>query len=145
MENQSIKYRKTYLDGAANTPLDPKVLSVMEEYMKDGYVGNSFSLYDDGIRSMQAIEEAREKISAALETDGKYDIYFTSGATEANNWAIQSTCFRTLRNQLNKRVILLTATEHSSVVNTAKHMAVVGFEARFMDYPENGVVDATFM
>ena len=50
-----MKYRKTYLDGAANTPLDPKVLSAMEKYMKDGYVGNSFSLYDDGIRSMQAI------------------------------------------------------------------------------------------
>ena len=97
MGNQSIKYRKNYLDGAANTPLDPEVLSVMEEYMKNGYVGNSFSLYDDGIRSMQAIEEARGKISAAIETGGKYDIYFTSGATEANNWAIQSACFRTLK------------------------------------------------
>ena len=145
MGNQSIKYRKTYLDGAANTPLDPEVLSVMEEYMKNGYVGNSFSLYDDGIRSMQAIEEAREKISAALETGGKYDIYFTSGATEANNWAIQSACFRTLRDHLNKRAILLTATEHSSVLNTAKHMAEAGFEARIMDYPENGVVDAAFV
>ena len=145
MGNQSIKYRKTYLDGAANTPLDPEVLSVMEEYMKNGYVGNSFSLYDDGIRSMQAVEEARDKISAALETDGKYDIYFTSGATEANNWAIQSACFRTLRDRSNKRAILLTATEHSSVLNTAKHMAEAGFEARIMDYPKNGVVDAAFM
>lgn len=145
MGNQSTKYRKTYLDGAANTPLDPEVLSMMEEYMKNGYVGNSFSLYDDGIRSMQAVEEAREKISAALETGGKYDIYFTSGATEANNWAIQSACFRTLRDRSNKRAILLTATEHSSVLNTAKHMAEAGFEARIMDYPENGVVDAAFM
>lgn len=145
MGNQSIKYRKTYLDGAANTPLDPEVLSVMEEYMRNGYVGNSFSLYDDGIRSMQAVEEAREKISAALETGGKYDIYFTSGATEANNWAIQSACFRTLRDRSNKRAILLTATEHSSVLNTAKHMAEAGFEARIMDYPKNGVVDAAFV
>ena len=145
MKNQTMKYRKTYLDGAANTPLDPKVLSAMEEYMKDGYVGNSFSLYDDGIRSMQAVEEARGKISAALETDGKYDVYFTSGATEANNWAIQSACFRTLKNRSNKRAILLTATEHSSVLNTAKHMAEAGFEARIMDYPKNGTVDAAFM
>lgn len=145
MKNQPMKYRKTYLDGAANTPLDPKVLSAMGEYMKDGYVGNSFSLYDDGIRSMQAVEEAREKISAALGTDGKYDVYFTSGATEANNWAIQSACFRTLRDRSNKRAILLTATEHSSVLNTAKHMAEAGFEARIMDYPESGTVDAAFM
>lgn len=145
MGNQLIKYRKTYLDGAANTPLDPKVLSIMEEYMKNGYVGNSFSLYDDGIRSMQAIEEARKKICTALETEGKYNIYFTSGATEANNWAIQSACFRTLRDRSNKKVILLTATEHSSVLNTAKHMAEVGFEARVMDYPKSGVVDAAFM
>lgn len=142
MKEQKIRYRKTYLDGAANTPLDPKVLSVMEEYMKNGYVGNSFSLYDDGIRSMQAVEEAREKISTALETGGKYDIYFTSGATEANNWAIQSACFRTLRDRSNKRAILLTATEHSSVLNTAKHMAEIGFEARIMDYPAGNVVDA---
>lgn len=145
MGNQSIKYRKTYLDGAANTPLDPEVLSAMEEYMKNGYVGNSFSLYDDGIRSMQAIEEARGKISAALGTDGEYDIYFTSGATEANNWAIQSACFRTLRDRSNKRAILLTATEHSSVLNTAKHMAEAGFEARIMGYPKSGVVNASFM
>lgn len=143
--SQPMKYRKTYLDGAANTPLDPKVLSAMEEYMKDGYVGNSFSLYDDGIRSMQAVEEAREKIAAALETGGEYKIYFTSGATEANNWAIQSACFRTLRDHSNKRAILLTATEHSSVLNTAKHMAEAGFEARVMDYPKGGVVDAAFV
>lgn len=145
MKNQTMKYRKTYLDGAANTPLDPKVLSAMEEYMKDGYVGNSFSLYDDGIRSMQAVEEAREKIAAALETGGEYDVYFTSGATEANNWAIQSACFRALKNRLNKRAILLTATEHSSVLNTARHMAEAGFEARVMDYPKGGVVDAAFV
>ena len=145
MGNQSIKYRKTYLDGAANTPLDPEVLSAMEEYMKNGYVGNSFSLYDDGIRSMQAIEEARGKISTALGTDGEYDIYFTSGATEANNWAIQSACFRTLRDRSNKRAILLTATEHSSVLNTARHMAEAGFEARIMGYPKGGVVNASFM
>lgn len=145
MKNQTMTYRKTYLDGAANTPLDPKVLSAMEEYMKDGYVGNSFSLYDDGIRSMQAVEEAREKIAAALETEGEYDVYFTSGATEANNWAIQSACFRALKNRLNKRAILLTATEHSSVLNTATHMAEAGFEARVMDYPKGGVVDAAFV
>lgn len=145
MKNQTMTYRKTYLDGAANTPLDPKVLSAMEEYMKDGYVGNSFSLYDDGIRSMQAVEEARDKIAAALETGGEYDVYFTSGATEANNWAIQSACFRALKNRLNKRAILLTATEHSSVLNTARHMAEAGFEARVMDYPKGGVVDAAFV
>lgn len=142
MAEQKIKYRKTYLDGAANTPLDPKVLSVMEEYMKDGYVGNSHSLYDDGIRSMLAIEEAREKVSKALKLGDGYEVYFTSGATEANNWAIQSTCFDALRNNSNKRAILLTATEHSSVLNTAKHMAEVGFEARIMDYPAGNVVDA---
>lgn len=142
MTEQKIKYRKTYLDGAANTPLDPKVLSAMEEYMKDGYVGNSHSLYDDGIRSMMAIEEAREKVSKALKLGDGYEVYFTSGATEANNWAIQSTCFDALKNGLNKRAILLTATEHSSVLNTAKHMAEIGFEARIMDYPAGNVVDA---
>lgn len=142
MTEQKIKYRKTYLDGAANTPLDPMVLSAMEEYMKDGYVGNSHSLYDDGIRSMLAIEEAREKISKALKLGEGYDVYFTSGATEANNWAIQSTCFDALKNNSNKRAILLTATEHSSVLNTAKHMSEIGFEARIMDYPAGNVVDA---
>lgn len=142
MTEQKIKYRKTYLDGAANTPLDPKVLSAMEEYMRDGYVGNSHSLYDDGIRSMLAIEEARGKISKALKLGDDYEVYFTSGATEANNWAIQSTCFDALKNNSNKRAILLTATEHSSVLNTAKHMAEVGFEARIMDYPAGNVVDA---
>lgn len=142
MKKQKIRYRKTYLDGAANTPLDPKVLSAMEEYMKDGYVGNSHSLYDDGIRSMLAIEEARDKISKALKLGDDYEVYFTSGATEANNWAIQSTCFDALKNNSNKRAILLTATEHSSVLNTAKHMAEIGFEARIMDYPAGNVVGA---
>lgn len=142
MTKQRIKYRKTYLDGAANTPLDPAVLSVMEEYMKDGYVGNSYSLYDDGIRSMLAVEDARKKVSDALRLGDGYEVLFTSGATEANNWAIQSTCFRSLKERSNKRAILLTATEHSSVLNTAKHMAEIGFEARIMDYPAGNVVDA---
>lgn len=142
MSEQKIRYRKTYLDGAANTPLDPQVFLAMEKYMKDGYVGNSHSLYDDGIRSMLAIEEARDKISKVLKLKDDYEVYFTSGATEANNWAIQSTCFDVLKNSSNKRAILLTATEHSSVLNTVKHMAEIGFEARIMDYPAGNVVDA---
>lgn len=147
MQTKSIKtiYRKTYLDGAASTPLDPQVLAKMEEYMKDGYVGNSHSLYDDGIRSMLAVEDARTKIATALGLDDPSEVLFTSGATEANNWAIQSTCFEALKKHSNKRVILLTATEHSSVLNTAKHMEEIGFEARVMDYPEKDVVTADFV
>lgn len=139
MENQ-IKHRKTYLDGAANTPLDPAVLGMMEKYMKDNYVGNSHSLYDDGIRSMQAIEESRDEIARVLGLDDPGDVLFTSGATEANNWAIQTACFKTLKEGSNKKAILLSATEHSSVLNTAKHMSEIGFEARIMDYPEGDVV-----
>jgi len=138
-------YRKTYLDGAASTPLDPKVLAKMEEYMKDGYVGNSHSLYDDGIRSMLAVEDARAKIANALGLDDPSEVLFTSGATEANNWAIQSTCFEELKKRSNKRAILLTATEHSSVLNTAKHMAEIGFEARLMGYPKGDAVTADFV
>ena len=134
-----MEFRKVYLDGAASSPLDPEALKDMEEYMAGGYVGNSFSLYDDGIRSMQAVEKARGELAEALGVEPG-QILFTSGATESNNWAIESTCMRALKNRSNKMMILSSPIEHSSVLNSARRMEVLGFRLKFTGLSPKGYV-----
>lgn len=134
-----MEFRKVYLDGAASSPLDPEALKDMEEYMAGGYVGNSFSLYDDGIRSMQAVEKARGELAEALGVEPG-QILFTSGATESNNWAIESTCMRALKNRSNKMMILSSPIEHSSVLNSARRMEVLGFRLKFTGLSPKGYI-----
>ena len=77
-----------YLDHAAATPLDPKVLKVMRPYLK-GKFANPSAVYQFATQNRQAIDAARKKVATILNCD-PHEIYFTSGGTESNNWAIFS-------------------------------------------------------
>lgn len=127
-------FKRIYMDGAANEATDMEVIKEMEPWMK--HAGNSFAIHDSGIESMQAVENARFDIADVLGVRPD-QILFTSGATESNNWAIQSICFKALAEKSNKKTILLSSTEHSSVVNTALRMKKIGFKVQFIPYPKN--------
>lgn len=120
--------KKVYLDGAANTPLDPKVHKAMKPYLKKNFVGNSFAIHEDGIKTRQAIEEAREKIAYITGTKPE-KVFFTSGATESNNWVIKATCLKELMKPAEDRrmIILCSSVEHSSVYNACHQMELLGF------------------
>ena len=94
-----------YLDNAATTPIKEEVLNAMMPYLKEDF-GNASSVYALGQASRKAIEHAREQIATVINAQPE-EIYFTSGGTESNNWA------------LNDMVSLVSDIEHPSVLKRA--------------------------
>jgi cysteine desulfurase len=109
---------KIYFDAAASTPLDPRVLEAMLPYMKNKY-GNPSSVHSFGKELKVVLEECREKIAAFLKCKPK-ELFFTSGGTENNNFAIKSIIFTNFDKQ-NKKIVTTTI-EHPSVYETVMYL-----------------------
>ena len=125
-----------YLDHAATTPVKPEVLEAMLPYFTEKY-GNPSSIYSLGRENRKAIEDAREKVAKALNTLPK-EIFFTSGGSESDNWAIKGVAYA---NQNNGKHIITTNIEHHAVLNTCKYLERQGFEVTYVPVRENGIVD----
>lgn len=80
--------RERYFDNAATTPLDPRVFEAMGPWLVEHY-GNAHSIHEPGRKAMAAIENARERIAMLLGCEPE-EIFFTSGATESNNWVLRA-------------------------------------------------------
>jgi cysteine desulfurase len=78
--------RSIYLDHASTTPTDPEVVEAMLPWFTERF-GNPSTVYSLGLTSAQAVQEARESIAATIGAEAE-EIYFTSGGTESDNWAI---------------------------------------------------------
>lgn len=129
--------RKVYADNAATTALSPKVLNDMMPYLTDVY-GNPSSLYQIGAVAKEAVENAREKIASLIGANSANEIYFTSGGSEADNWAIKGMCYA-LKSK-GKNHIITTKFEHHAVLHTCKALEKEGFEVTYLDVYENGIV-----
>ena len=105
-----------YLDNAATTPLDPLVLEAMMPYYKHDY-GNPSTHHQLGSRSKVAIEGARRSMANILCAE-KGHIFFTSGGTEGNNWAL-----RGLITANNITCVITSPIEHRSVLAPLQHLA----------------------
>ena len=103
-----------YADNAATTRLTEPVLEAMMPYLTENY-GNPSSLYDLGQRAKKAVEEARANIAALLGAMPS-EIFFTSGGSEADNWAIVGTARKLAKK--GKKHIVSTAFEHHAVLHT---------------------------
>ncbi|MCL2019793.1 MAG: IscS subfamily cysteine desulfurase [Oscillospiraceae bacterium] len=125
-----------YLDNAATTRISPAVRDVMEPYLGDFY-GNASSLYGLGRESAKALAKARHEISEALNCEPR-EIYFTSGGSESNNWAIKS-AVRFMERQ-GKRHIITSAFEHHAVLHVLEGLEKSGFEVTQLPVYENGIV-----
>ncbi|HEY8401293.1 MAG TPA: aminotransferase class V-fold PLP-dependent enzyme, partial [Cytophagaceae bacterium] len=108
-----------YLDNAASTPLDEEVLEAMMPYLK-GHYGNPSSIHSKGREGRAAIEKARKTIASLLNTSPS-EIFFTSGGTEADNAALQST----VRTKKIKHIIS-SPIEHHAVLHTVEALAKSG-------------------
>lgn len=104
---------RVYLDNAATTPMDPKVLEAMMPYFTDHF-GNPSSTHAFGRKTKTAIEQSRRTIAAALNC-APSEICFTSGGTEADNIALKAAV-----TDLGCKNIVTTAIEHSAVIKTAE-------------------------
>lgn len=135
------KKKTVYLDNASNTPLDRRVLSVMKPYLQESFVGNSHSIHEFGIKAMLAIEESRQKIAKAsgMKTE---EIFFTSGATESNNWVLKSLAFHELFEEKNPKLhAVVSAVEHASILKTCKQLEKMGFSITYVQPDWRGVIN----
>ena len=122
-----------YLDYQATTPLAPEVVASMTPWIADNFA-NPHSPSTDGRRAAAAIEIARMHIDAHFVAEG--DVCFTSGATEAINWAMLGSFERASR-----RKLVTIATEHAAVLDTADHLGQHGIEIIRLGVGEDGLVD----
>ncbi len=129
--------RKIYADNAATTALDPRVLEQMMPYLTTVY-GNPSSLYRIGAQAKDAVETAREKIASLIGAKSASEIYFTSGGSESDNWAIKGVA-RAMKKR-GKTHIITSKFEHHAVLHTVHALKKEGFTVTMLDVYENGLV-----
>ena len=126
---------KVYLDNAATTKVDNKVLKAMLPYFSESY-GNASSLHLEGAESKNALEKARKIIAKSLGAKTS-EIYFTSGGTESNNWAIKGIYWANPK----KNHIITTKIEHDCVLNTCRWLEKQGAEVTYLEVDKEGFID----
>ncbi len=125
-----------YLDHASATPVRKEVLEAMLPFFNEQF-GNPSTVYDMGSKVKEAIEEARTNV-ASLMGAKPAEIVFTSSGAEANNLAIKGVAFA---KQKKGNHIIVTSIEHHSVLNSARFLERLDFEATFLPVDKNGLVD----
>jgi len=128
--------RKIYMDHNATTPVHPEVLDAILPYYKELY-GNASSVHAFGREARVAMEEAREKIAEFVGAQPR-EVIFTSGGTEADNFAIEGAAFE---NSKKGNHIITCAVEHHAVLNTCKHLETHGFQVSYLGVDRYGMVD----
>jgi cysteine desulfurase len=123
-----------YLDNAATTRISPEVREVIEPYL-DALYGNASSLYSLGRESAKAIHNARLGMAETLNCDHR-EIYFTSGGSESNNWAVKGAAQQAAKQ--NKRHIISSEFEHHSVLHVLQGLD--NFEVTYLPVYNNGIV-----
>jgi cysteine desulfurase len=128
--------KNVYLDHIAATPLHPEALEAMRPYLGEAY-GNPQSLHSAGREALEAVESAREDV-AGLIGAASSEIYFTSSGTEANNFAVKGLA---LGQQARGKHVVVSAVEHSSVLNSVKALEKQGFSSTLVPVDRFGKVD----
>ena len=128
--------RFVYADNAATTPVSQTVLNAMLPYYTEKY-GNPSSLYAVGREAKKALEEARENVANHLGALTN-EIFFTSGGSEADNWAIKGVAHELAKK--GKKHIITSKFEHHAVLHTTESLEKEGFEVTYLEVYENGIV-----
>lgn len=128
--------RNTYLDNAATTPVDERVLEAMLPFYREGF-GNPNSLYSLGREAHRALEDARERIAQGIGAKETREVIFTGSGTEADNAAVLGIA-RALRAK--GRHVVVSAIEHHAVLEPASRLASEGFDVEEVKPRSDGVV-----
>lgn len=128
--------RFVYMDHAATTFTKPEVAEAMLPFLKEHF-GNPSSLYSIGREGKEATEASREKVAKALGAKAE-EIYFTSGGTESDNWAVKGTAFAKKKHG---KHIITTPIEHHAVLYPCEYLETQGFEVTYLPVDEYGLVD----
>ncbi len=133
-----------YADNAATTKISPAVLDAMMPWLTDGY-GNASSIYQKGREARLAMEKARHQVEKALgvplsRPDYPVEVYFTSGGSEADNWAIKGAAH--LMAKQGKKHNITTVFEHHAVLHTCAALEKEGFEVTYLPVSDRGLITA---
>jgi cysteine desulfurase len=126
-----------YLDYQATTPVAPEVAAAMRPWIEERF-GNPHSPHRLGREAAAAIEVARDQLIHALDGASQGKLYFTSGATEAANWALKGAAARL---PAGRRRIVTVATEHACVLDTVEWLSGQGFEVDILPVGSDGLLD----
>jgi cysteine desulfurase len=133
-----MKRQKIYLDYAATTPIDPRVLKVMMPYLKKEF-GNPSSIHYFGQKGQEAIDNARAEMAKFLNCL-ESEIIFTGSATEANNLAILGTV-NALKSKVETPHIITTQIEHPAVLEPFRFLEKRGAEVTYLPVSKEGIVN----
>ncbi len=125
-----------YLDNSATTQVFKEVVDEMLPYFTT-YYGNSNSLHSVGLEASKGVNLARKRVALALNCNDN-EIYFTSGGTEANNWALKGIA---LGDKHKGKHIIVSAIEHHSIIESARVLSENGFDVDYAPVDKNGFVD----
>ena len=129
-----------YLDNAATTEMC-KAAQMAQKNMARVY-GNAHSLNRIGAEARDILSNARLEIADRLNAADQDSVFFTSGATEGNNWAIKGTAFYWLKKNKTKCHVITQKTEHHSVLNPCKWLQEIGLaDVTYLDVDGNGLVN----
>ena len=129
--------RFLYADHAATTALSPRALEAMTPYFRDAY-GNPSSLYTFGQQAKSDLDAARAEVARCLNAKPE-EIFFTSGGTESDNWALKAVA--ELRGGKGRHIIT-SAIEHHAILHTLEHLEkALGFSVTYLPVDSLGRVD----
>lgn len=131
-----MKKKRVYLDYAATTPVDPRVVRAMAPYFTDKF-GNSMSLHSFGQEAKLALEKSREEVASLIGAKAE-EIVFTSSATESNNLALKGIAFA---NKQKGKHIIISPIEHPCIMEASKWLAEQGFSITKLPVNKYGQVD----
>ncbi len=125
---------KIYADHAATTSLSAKAKDAMEPYLQAAY-GNPSTLYSLAREPRKAIAHSREIIAASIHADPE-EIFFTSGGTEADNWALKGIAFQHSRD----KQLIISAIEHHAVLNSCAALDKMGYKTQILPVDSEGFI-----
>ncbi len=127
--------RRIYLDHAATTPTHSEVVNAMLPFFSDAF-GNPSSIYSYGQEAREAVEQARIKVAELIGARSE-EIIFTSGGTEADNFALKGAAYA---NEHKGNHIITTAIEHHAVLEVCKFLEKRGFKISYLPVDKHGLV-----
>jgi len=125
-----------YLDYAATTPMDPRVIEEVNKHFRESY-GNSSSLHSIGQKAAQILVKSRQTVASLINVQ-RDEIFFTSSGTEADNLAILGVSFK---NKSRGNHIITSAIEHHAVENSCKQLEKRGFKVTFLPVDKSGLIN----
>lgn len=124
-----------YLDNAATTQMSEAVKIEMEPYMREDF-GNASAIYEIGEKASRAIENSRKIIADSIQAKPE-EIYFTSGGSESDNWALKG--IAAMYKQYGRHIIT-SSIEHHAILNSCEYLEKLGYEVTYLKPDENGTI-----